>query len=97
MAATGWWLDFQRDKNRLPGKSQGCSGLITAKPSSKAMSQSPWSALDILISKEFGRVESLRRAAIVARLVFSAGPSVSRIHDGELRWLIEVVGKEVGR
>ena len=44
MAATGWWLDFQRDKHRLPGESQGCTGLITARPSSKAMSQSLWSA-----------------------------------------------------
>jgi hypothetical protein len=34
---------------------------------------------------------------IAARLVFSAGPGVSRIHDGESRRLIEVVRKDVGR
>jgi hypothetical protein len=45
----------------------------------------------------FWKSRDLRRAAIVARLVFSAGPGVSRIHDGESRRLIEVVRKDVGR
>src|SRR4051794_9454678 len=34
------------------------------------------------------------RAAIADRLVFSAGPGVSRIHDGESRRLIEAVRKD---
>jgi hypothetical protein len=33
----------------------------------------------------------LRLAAIAAKPVFSAGPGVSRIHDGESRRLIEAV------
>ena len=41
-------------------------------------------------------VGPVRRVAIAARLVFSAKPGVSRIHDGESRRLIEVVRKDVG-
>jgi hypothetical protein len=53
--------------------------------------------LNILISKEYWKSGERRRAAIAARLVFSAGPGVSRIHDGELRRLIEEIRKDVGR
>ena len=58
-----------------------------------------YTTLNILISKEFGRVETSDepRSPIAARLVFSAGPGVSRIHDGESCRLIEVVRKDVGR
>ena len=47
--------------------------------------------------EEVWKSRDLRRAAIGARPAFSAGLGVSRIHDGESRWLIEVVRKDVGR
>ena len=67
-------LDFQRDKNRLPGESQGCSGLITARPSSKAMSQSLWSRHELVNGSGLLNRESDRKLKSVKGVNLSGLP-----------------------